>query len=59
MNELTVAWSRPAEERSGTRLVVALHGRGADERSMLPLAAYLGDDVTVAAPRGPVALRTA
>jgi phospholipase/carboxylesterase len=58
MNELKVAWSRPAEERAGTRLVVALHGRGADERSMLPLAAYLGDDVTVAAPRGPVALGT-
>jgi len=56
MKDLTVAWSRPVEEHAGTRLVVALHGRGADERSMLPLAAYLGDGVTVAAPRGPVAL---
>lgn len=55
MDELTVAWSKPAAERTGT-LVVALHGRGADEQSMLPLVPHLGDDVAVAAVRGPVEL---
>lgn len=55
MDELIATWSKPAGERTGT-LVVALHGRGADEASMLPLVPYLGDDVTVAAVRGPVVL---
>lgn len=55
MDELTVAWSKPSTDRTGT-LVVALHGRGADEQSMLPLVPHLGDDVTVAAVRGPVVL---
>ena len=55
MDELTVAWSKPSKDRTGT-LVVALHGRGADEQSMLPLVPHLGDDVTVAAVRGPVVL---
>jgi phospholipase/carboxylesterase len=49
-----VAWSKPIHERSGSRLVVALHGRGSDESSMTGLSAYLPSDVTVAAPRGPV-----
>ena len=56
MTDLTVAWTRPEAQRAGTRLVVALHGRGADERSMTPLAPYFGDEVTLAAVRGPVAL---
>lgn len=56
MSELTVSWSRPEDERAGTRLVVALHGRGADEQSMAPLAPYFGDGVTMAAVRGPVPL---
>ena len=49
-----VAWSAPAEERAGTPLVVALHGRGADETSMLGLRAYLRAGVTVAALRAPI-----
>jgi phospholipase/carboxylesterase len=52
----TVAWSRPPAERPGTVLVVALHGRGSDESSMIGLSSYLPDDVTIAAPRGPVDL---
>ena len=51
-----VSWSRPAADRPGTLLVVALHGRGSDERSMAALREYLPAGVTVAAPRGPLAL---
>jgi phospholipase/carboxylesterase len=53
-----VAWSRPANERPGTPLVVALHGRGADEASMIALSAHLPSEVTVAAPRAPIAAGT-
>lgn len=56
MTALTVAVSRPESGRPGTTLVVGLHGRGADETSLLPLAGHLGADVTLAAPRGPVPL---
>jgi len=51
-----VSWSRPDAERPGTLLVVALHGRGSDESSMIGLTQYLPANVTVAAPRGPVDL---
>ena len=51
-----VAWSHPADERAGTTLVVALHGRGADESSMIGLANFLPVDVTVAALRAPIDL---
>lgn len=51
-----VAWSKAPEQRAGTPLVVALHGRGADESSMIELSPYLPDYVTVAAPRAPIAL---
>lgn len=50
------AWSRPEADRPGTLLVVALHGRGSDESSMIGLASHLPADVTLAAPRGPVSL---
>ena len=45
-------WSHAPGDRQGRPVVVALHGRGADERSMVPLAAELGD-VVLACPRGP------
>lgn len=55
MSRITTAvWSRPEAERVGTILVVALHGRGSDESSMLGLATLLPDDATLVAPRGPV-----
>ncbi|WOP19824.1 alpha/beta hydrolase [Raineyella sp. LH-20] len=50
----TAAWSRPEAERPGTTLVVALHGRGSDESSMLALAALLPESATLVAPRGPI-----
>jgi phospholipase/carboxylesterase len=50
-----VAWSRSEATRQGTALVVALHGRGADERGMVALAAQLPRSVTVAAVRAPIA----
>jgi phospholipase/carboxylesterase len=51
-----VAWSNAEQERPGTPLVVALHGRGADESSMIELSPYLPAFVTVAAPRAPIAV---
>ena len=53
-----VDWSSSVETRPGTVLVVGLHGRGADERSMAGLAAFLPTGVTVAAPRGPIDVGT-
>ena len=50
------AWSRPEATRSGTPLVIALHGRGSDESSMIQLADDLPNDMTLVAPRGPVPL---
>lgn len=50
----TAAWSRPEAERPGSTLVVALHGRGSDESSMLGLAALLPGSMTLVAPRGPL-----
>ena len=52
----SVSWSRPEDERQGTLLVVALHGRGADERSMAALVPFMPEGVTLAALRGPVRL---
>ncbi len=48
------AWSNKPEDRAGTLLVVALHGRGSDENSMVGISARLPKGVTVVAPRGPV-----
>ncbi len=50
-----VIWSAPEHERSGTILVVALHGRGADEHSMAGLAPHLPAGTTVASLRAPIA----
>lgn len=55
MSRITAAaWSRPAAERPGTTLVVALHGRGADESSLVGIGGLMPETVTVAAPRGPI-----
>lgn len=51
-----VAWSLPEADRSGTLLVVALHGRGADEHSMVGLSTHLPVGLTLAAPRAPIDL---
>lgn len=44
-------WSHPPQERAGRPVVVALHGRGHDETTLVPLAPDLGD-VVLACPRG-------
>jgi phospholipase/carboxylesterase len=49
-----VAWSAEAPARLGTPLIVALHGRGADESSMSALSVHLPAGFTVAAPRAPI-----
>lgn len=49
------AWSVPEQDRAGTLLVVALHGRGADEQSMLGLASLLPDRTVLASLRAPIA----
>jgi phospholipase/carboxylesterase len=49
-----VWWSHPPDQRAGRPVVVALHGRGADERSLAVLAPDLPADVVLACPRGPV-----
>jgi len=46
-----VWWSHPPGQRRGRAVVVALHGRGADERSLAALAPDLPDGVVVACPR--------
>ncbi|WP_428843282.1 alpha/beta hydrolase, partial [Streptomyces prasinus] len=51
----TVAWSAEPDRRPGTPLVVALHGRGADEASFAQLAPHLPQDATVAFVRAPLA----
>ncbi len=49
----TVRWTRPADERVGTPLVVAMHGVGSDERDLLGLAPALPPAWTVASLRAP------
>ena len=49
-----VSWSAPEDARAGTTLVVALHGRGSDERAMVGLAEYLPAGMTVASLRAPI-----
>ncbi|MBW3551827.1 MAG: type III pantothenate kinase [Proteobacteria bacterium] len=54
MRQLHVWWSHPPEHRGDRPVVVALHGRGADETSLAVLADDLPDGVVLACPRGPV-----
>ena len=49
---LQVWWSVPPSERASRLVAVALHGRGADERSLAVLEPDLPDDVVLACPRG-------
>jgi phospholipase/carboxylesterase len=50
-----VHWSRPRAEREGTPLIVALHGRGADERTFSEIAPYLPEEASIAFVRAPIA----
>lgn len=50
----TVLWSRPESERSGTPLLVILHGYGADEADLFSLAGQLPAEFTMASVRGPL-----
>ena len=49
-----VQWTRPAAERAGTPLLVALHGVGSNERDLLGLAPALPAAWTVASLRAPM-----
>lgn len=49
-----VQWTRPAAERVGTPLLVALHGVGSNERDLLGLAPALPAAWTVASLRAPM-----
>ncbi|MFD6327683.1 alpha/beta hydrolase [Streptomyces sp. NPDC058442] len=51
----TVSWSVEPDRRPGTPLVVALHGRGADEASFAQLAPHLPQEATMAFVRAPLA----
>jgi phospholipase/carboxylesterase len=53
-NPPQVLWSAPPQERAGTALLIALHGRGATEQDFAGLAAMLPDGLTVASVRGPI-----
>lgn len=52
----TVRWSRGEDERAGTDLIVFLHGYGANEHDLFPLAQYLPPRYTVASVRAPMAM---
>lgn len=50
----TVVWSKPADQRAGTPLVVMMHGYGTDESRMVRLFDYLPPEFTFAALRAPM-----
>lgn len=47
-------WAEDEEARRGKPVIVALHGRGADERSMLGLAPLLPSDTSLVSLRAPI-----
>jgi phospholipase/carboxylesterase len=53
-SDLHVLWSAEPEQRDGTHLVVALHGRGADETAFRGLDKLLPTGTTVASVRAPI-----
>jgi phospholipase/carboxylesterase len=53
-SDLHVLWSADEAARAGTHLVVALHGRGADETSFRGLERLLPPGTTVASVRAPI-----
>ena len=50
----TVVWSKPEGQRSGTPLLVMMHGYGTDESRMVRLFEYLPPEFTFAALRAPM-----
>jgi phospholipase/carboxylesterase len=50
-----VLWSAPVAERDGRPLLVAMHGRGSDERDLFALAPALPSGYVVASVRAPIA----
>jgi phospholipase/carboxylesterase len=50
-----VVWSNTEEERSGTPLLVLLHGHMANEEDLMGILDFLPDEFTVASVRAPVA----
>ncbi|MFJ2647381.1 alpha/beta hydrolase [Streptomyces sp. NPDC087420] len=55
VSPLVVRWSRAEGDRDDTPLLVALHGRGSDERAFSGIAPYLPEDITIAFVRAPIA----
>ncbi|QIQ06313.1 alpha/beta hydrolase [Streptomyces liangshanensis] len=55
VSPLVVRWSRAEGERAGTPLLLALHGRGSDERAFSGIAPYLPEGLTIAFVRAPIA----
>lgn len=51
-----VQWSKPEDQRSGTDLVVLLHGYGSHEQDLMGLVPSLPQNVTYASLRAPVEL---
>jgi len=52
----TVLWSKPEHERSGTPLLVMMHGYGTDEQRMAKLFPELPEEFTCTAPRAPMVI---
>ena len=53
-NKYVVEYTRPANERAGTHLVLMLHGYGSQEHDLLSLAAHLPQEgFTYASMRAP------
>ncbi|WP_299165429.1 alpha/beta hydrolase [uncultured Arthrobacter sp.] len=50
-----VVWSKPENERSGSPLLVMLHGHMANEEDLMGILDFLPDEFTVASVRAPVA----
>ncbi|MDI3329166.1 MAG: phospholipase [Micrococcus sp.] len=51
-----VRWSRPEAERTGTHLLVVLHGYGADENDLFGIVPELPGKFTIASVRAPLAM---
>lgn len=51
-----VRWSRPEDERTGTDLLVVLHGYGADENDLFGIVPELPAKFTIASVRAPLAM---
>lgn len=54
IDDSLVQWSRPAETRAGTPLLVLLHGVGSNEHDLMGLAPGLPDAWTLASLRAPL-----